>query len=54
MYKRSAIEKHLFEKEQAINQLFSKRFEEAIQYLSEGLTVPKPRPFGVVKVQLAS
>ncbi len=28
-------------KEQAIGQLFSKRFEEAIQYLSEGLTVPK-------------
>lgn len=29
------------EKERAIGQLFSKRFEEAIQYLSEGLTVPR-------------
>ena len=28
-------------KELAIGQLFSKRFEEAIQYLSEGLTVPR-------------
>lgn len=28
-------------KEQAIGQLFSRRFEEAIRYLSEGLTVPR-------------